>query len=411
MEENSKKVIHTKSEQDGVAYLLGLGIKEVSDKTFINQENLKALLEKDFSTINKTKALGFIQILEREFDVDLQGLKSEYLQHAHSVKPVAEVIEKKEEDTREREKEPEVTYRHEREKKRSLMPYLLLAGALLLVAWIFFANPPQKAKEVVRTPKIETDTLEIEAKKKKVKENLLAVDKNDEKEVSVGEEVDLDKVVKEMFQSDNTTNAPKEQQASTQTESPKSAESAEKSAHNSTLENVLASLKSVKRDADETPISADNTMPTPRTMAKNRSQTTQKPPEEERMALIEDTQTSANAPIKKVKSPAPKPKKSVKSAKSTGAAGFFIEPIKKAWVGVVYLDTMQKRDFLINSILKLNTKRDQVILVGHKDFKIYYNNTLRPFKSRKMVRFLYKNGRLSELTRAQYNQYLGDMRW
>lgn len=50
-------------------------IKSISQKTKISEENLENLLAANFDTLKKIKTLGFISILEREYEADLNALK------------------------------------------------------------------------------------------------------------------------------------------------------------------------------------------------------------------------------------------------------------------------------------------------------------------------------------------------
>ncbi|UPT77761.1 hypothetical protein MN086_01125 [Sulfurovum sp. XGS-02] len=54
-------------------------IKAISQKTKISEENLENLLAANFDAIKKIKALGFISILEREYNANLSQLKEEAL--------------------------------------------------------------------------------------------------------------------------------------------------------------------------------------------------------------------------------------------------------------------------------------------------------------------------------------------
>jgi cytoskeletal protein RodZ len=56
-------------------------IKSMSQKTKISEENLENLLAKNFDVLIKTKTLGFISILEREYKADLNALRNEALEY------------------------------------------------------------------------------------------------------------------------------------------------------------------------------------------------------------------------------------------------------------------------------------------------------------------------------------------
>jgi len=61
-------------------------VKSISQKTKISEENLENLLAKNFDVLIKTKTLGFISIIEREYKADLTALKEEALTYYASHK-------------------------------------------------------------------------------------------------------------------------------------------------------------------------------------------------------------------------------------------------------------------------------------------------------------------------------------
>ncbi|MEA1879742.1 MAG: hypothetical protein U9N11_03755 [Campylobacterota bacterium] len=50
-------------------------LKTMSETTNISENNLEYMIAEDFSSLTRPKALGFISIIEREYDVDLKPLK------------------------------------------------------------------------------------------------------------------------------------------------------------------------------------------------------------------------------------------------------------------------------------------------------------------------------------------------
>jgi hypothetical protein len=62
-------------------------LPSISQKTRIAQENLEALVARDWSRLKKVQALGFISILEREYHVDLSGLREECRAYFDSHQP------------------------------------------------------------------------------------------------------------------------------------------------------------------------------------------------------------------------------------------------------------------------------------------------------------------------------------
>jgi hypothetical protein len=61
-------------------------IKSISQKTKISEDNLENLLARNFEVLMKTKTLGFISILEREYKADLTALREEALEYYASHK-------------------------------------------------------------------------------------------------------------------------------------------------------------------------------------------------------------------------------------------------------------------------------------------------------------------------------------
>ena len=81
-------------------------IKSISQKTKISEDNLENLLAKNFEVLMKTKTLGFISILEREYKADLTALREEALEYyaSHKVDHSVTVALPMEEDKKGRSK-------------------------------------------------------------------------------------------------------------------------------------------------------------------------------------------------------------------------------------------------------------------------------------------------------------------
>ncbi len=65
------------------------GIESVSNKTNISIENLENLQAGNFEKLNRVKSLGFVNIIERDYEIELDGLRSEiksYFDMHHSSK-------------------------------------------------------------------------------------------------------------------------------------------------------------------------------------------------------------------------------------------------------------------------------------------------------------------------------------
>ncbi|HHE05644.1 MAG TPA: hypothetical protein ENK90_00800 [Epsilonproteobacteria bacterium] len=99
-------------------------VKAISKKTNISEDNIEALISENFAYLTKSKALGFISILERDFNLDLAKLKEKALEYyeAHDVSDQSiaiglPVIEEK--------------------KGRSKWVLVLMLGLLAYASWYF----------------------------------------------------------------------------------------------------------------------------------------------------------------------------------------------------------------------------------------------------------------------------------
>jgi hypothetical protein len=128
-------------------------IKAISQKTKISEENLENLLNKNFDAIKKIKTLGFISIIEREYNADLTSLKEEakeYYGDMHEDQsvtlglPIAE------------------------EKKGKSKFFILIVFALLAYASWYFLTQFDKKTLSNMVPFIEESTLESFMGNKKI---------------------------------------------------------------------------------------------------------------------------------------------------------------------------------------------------------------------------------------------------
>jgi hypothetical protein len=86
MSENDKTIEDQGDQSRGVEYLMSLGLDNIANKTFIHQKELSNFLNGNFEGISRTKVMGFMQILEREYDVDLSELRDKYFDYIHESK-------------------------------------------------------------------------------------------------------------------------------------------------------------------------------------------------------------------------------------------------------------------------------------------------------------------------------------
>lgn len=58
--------------------LQALGTEKIHERTHISRDKVELVLSKSYAQIGRVQFMGYISILEREYDIDLSGIKEEY---------------------------------------------------------------------------------------------------------------------------------------------------------------------------------------------------------------------------------------------------------------------------------------------------------------------------------------------
>ncbi len=367
-----------------------IGYKKISNKTFINEKDLNSFLNQDFSNINKTKALGFIQILQREYPVDLSELKSAYLEYYRGHK------------TKEKESSfVHVVHTHEKDWKK----YLLWAGLFLVTVFsIWFLASKDRSisenlsvKDQISSPDINSNIV------KKAEQNIIAFEQN----TTVSNKADeADEADEEVLRVDKSLNQPTQE---TKTEDTNSSVKIG-------LEDDLDLDTIVKQMIKENNITIASE-------EKEEDNLTKEKVLPASQQTLKETKKVLNEPKKEIKvqkKTKPKPKVAIKPKKSKITTAkqkaiikskLYIQPLKKTWIGIIYLDDYTKKDFLVKSVFKLNSSRPQLIVVGHKFFEIYNQGYSYRFRGNGPVRFIYKDGDIMQINRNEFLTYSKGVNW
>ncbi len=345
---------------DAIKQIKELGLEKVSEKTFININDLEALLDQDFERFHKTKALGFIQILEREYGLGLGDLREACLKYYESHK----------------EEEPQLFNEYvkpEPPEWKKRLPLIILAILLfaLLLYLLFFKTG--KNTETFTEPAQNTTIL------KEASENLIKhKERNDTVPVPVAIETNGSETNESAVSSANATQIPE---------------------NDIDLDKAVATLFKEQNLSSEKNASETNT--TSETKETNSSETLSSS-----SSGISDTPKVEPAP-KEVLSATTK----TSSQNTTYPSKLYIEPINRAWIGILYLDNYKKRSYLIRKPLRLNAKRDMLIISGHPRIKVYYRGKRIPIRSKRKVRLLYKDGKIREIDNKTYYSYSRGITW
>jgi len=120
-------------------------IKTISQKTKILEVNLESLFSGKFDTLQKTRALGFMAIIEREYNADLTALREEALEY-YSL-------------NRENNTYTTRQYLDEEKKGKSKLLIIVVLGLLIYASWYFFTQFDKKNLSGL-IPFIDEETIE-----------------------------------------------------------------------------------------------------------------------------------------------------------------------------------------------------------------------------------------------------------
>ncbi len=395
MQEQESASGEPKDYRESVLYLKRIGLKKVSNKTFINEADLAAFLEEDFTNINKTRALGFIQILEREYPVKLDELRKAYLAYYHENRSK----EQKELFVQAKADQDEIWKKY----VVWIIPILFLGG----LVWYYLSGEKSglsglELENKVISTDINTDIVS-EAEKNLTQYEQKAPESSPSEEeaqsvINSARAVPFKRGADNISRMNQTTNVTKQIATISVADSNHLKEASDD------LDLDLMVQQMVKEY--NLTISTDKNKTASQKVAEAAKTEEKLKPVKKNTAMTEAKKEQQKDRKKQ------KQKKTSKVKKETGKYGkLYIVPHKKSWVGVIYLDDYTKRDFLIRKTLKLNPNRPQLIVVGQKEFEIFSNGYSYRFRGKGPVRFIYKDGDIMEINNREFKAYSKGVTW
>lgn len=88
-----------------------------------------------------------------------------------------------------------------------------------------------------------------------------------------------------------------------------------------------------------------------------------------------------------------------------------LQPTKKVWIGVIYLDNGQKRMLTTQEPFEINLSRDQLIVTGHGFFDLLMDGKKQHFSSATTQRLLIKDGQLQFVDKETFKKYNKGRNW
>lgn len=355
---------------DDLKILQDIGVDKISHDTYIEKKDVRALISKDFEKLSHIKVYGFLSILEREYGIDLSLWKTEY----------KEYLEKSGKDIENR--ELFIVAKPDGRRKKIFATLFILLLLFVIAAVLFF---PKESDNLTDGNMFDyqNNPIIIEAKKKL--EDIVFLKQ---------QEADKKKIIADINSTELNTTKIKEETLSekeTKSESIDTIEQSEESSEQSVPMSV-ADQESIQNISQTIATEENKSVATDEEIVAK--------PQETQTAVeqnIESTVQDENGSIEENSENSEEQKQQAVSDDL-----FMIEPNSKVWVGIVYLDNYKKASYLQDTNVTFDSSKDQIIATGHGDFDLYFKGTQKKFFSKDPVRFLYKEGELSEIDKREF---------
>ena len=321
---------------DGFATLKRLDVQEIHKKTHISITEINAFLNKDFAQFNRTKALGFIKILEREYDVDLSDLQEEFesFQAVHNEANEQIFLVAKDEKT---------------VVGKWAVVVAVLVALLLAIGYLSFSQPASRAASTGATSPA-PNSLIAQA------QEAIAQPKE--------EAAQLASVVQEGTITGTETVAP------------------------APVTPVTPTAPAVQPTAPTVPA---RQTPTARTApAGSAAQpTTPAGSAEQPAAPTAQTPITPAAPTPTYTAPPP-----------TKPSTFYVISNKDLWIGIYYLDDEHREQITMSGRHDFDSARPQIVTFGHGEFRLVYGSKVIEPNSGYVQRLRFRNGEVTQLPTA-----------
>lgn len=317
---------------DDVDFFDKIDIKEVARKTLINIKDLEYLKNEEFDKLSKTKGLGFIKILEREYKVDLSRKKEKFLEY---------LKEEGRDTTKEffiaPPKPPAKTF----SKLIASILFILISVGILYILYLNFGYDTslnQATLDDNRVIKEAQDISGIEVNETNITEENIV--KNTQPKSNIAET--------------NTTTGVMESQR--------------------TDTSIVSDTK--------TEFSED---------IQNEKEIVAKPKEETLKESLPSQEQISN--------------ESVDTNESTSADLKYtltIVPKNRIWVGVIDLKNYKRKSYLKDTNITIYASVPCLIATGHGRFKLYSKGEILDFNTKSPIRFLVKEGNLTQINKEEF---------
>lgn len=90
---------------------------------------------------------------------------------------------------------------------------------------------------------------------------------------------------------------------------------------------------------------------------------------------------------------------------------FLLYPKEDLWIGIIDLDTKEKKDTITNKPYALDENKNLLISLGHGEVKVVLNGETIDSNSHKRLRYLYKDGKLRTILLDEFKELNDGKSW
>ena len=81
-----------------------------------------------------------------------------------------------------------------------------------------------------------------------------------------------------------------------------------------------------------------------------------------------------------------------------------LTPTSKLWTGIIFLDDGTRESYLSEDNITINLSRDQIITNGHGGLMLTTKNGQKVYNRQLPIRFIIKDGNISEITGEKFKE-------
>lgn len=344
---------------DDINILEELGLQEVSRKTHIETKFLQYMVEKQFDKLNKINTLGFVKILKREYNINLDSWVEEFEQYC-----------KENEKFNISEPKSVLLTRESMDSPKSKKGWFFLIFIIILAVVVYYAINLGLVDKIRQT-----------------------IWQNSENNTTFAKAQVVQDTKEQLLQLQNETNNTQETQDDV-------------SVQNNEIVNEVEAENNILNEQDQTQITQEDE----NSKEVENEQNIQNENEQNQINEQMPTNTQQNEVENQVEKEVQAEKEVQNEEKIEDSAT--LKPRRNIWVGIVDLDTKKRTQFLSKKSIKISLNKPQIIITGHGDFLLKVGDKDIKTDSSKTPKYYYADGgTITSISKKEFNAYNGGKPW